>query len=422
MLSRFQPTFSQRNSFLRSIYSALFSLCSWRYLFIPIWTLLAVVVTHYQLKVNLINNFLIFRGTYVHALNGVNLYDFDPSCCQDTNHYGPIFSLIMAPLSFVGVQTASYIFQIANALLVWYAIDKLPLNQLKKNAICLICTQELNMTLQTYQTNGAIAAFIILGWVCIVNRKDFWGVFWMMTGFFIKLYSIVGLVFFFISSKKKMFIYALVPASVILFILPMVIFKPAFITQSYIDWVHSLQHKNEINLLASTTYQDVSVMGMVKRIFKTENLPLLPFLLPAAVIFMLPILRKNSLSSMEAKFSLLASALIFPVLFSTGSETVTYIIAYAGIGIWFVTRQMPYTAWQIILMVIAIYLGSLFETDLCPHYIKKHYMIPYALKALPTLMVWLTIIYELVFPVKRTEQTTSNDTNKIHPLTQPALV
>ncbi|WP_165851980.1 glycosyltransferase family 87 protein [Mucilaginibacter terrenus] len=362
---------------------------------LSIWIIIAAFYTYKCIGYHGVNNYLIFKYTYFNALHGQNLYAQYPQYYFDSNHYGPVFSLIMAPFAVLPGDLGLYFWQIFNVSVLFWAIHKLPLDTTKKNIICIICTQELIVMLREFQTNGAIAALVILAWVMVDNKKDFWAGLFIMLGFFIKLYGVIGVVFFLISKQKKQFVAGLFVWAVVLFVLPMLVFTPQFILQSYGDWYHSLVEKNAQNVSMDTQYQDISVMGMTRRIIG-HSIAILPVLLTAAATFCISSLKVLNTSVHRQKFLLLCSSLLFIVLFSTGSEYVTYIIAYPGIAIWFVTAPRPFTALQITLFVFAVYFGSLYRTDIFPSYIKLHFINRYALKALPCLLIWLALIAEML--------------------------
>jgi hypothetical protein len=301
----------------------------------------------------------------------------------------------MAPFALLPGVLGIYLWQICNVSLLFFAINKLPLSTFKRNLICLVCTQELIISLKEFQTNGAIAALIILAWVMVENKKDFWVGLFIMLGFMIKIYGIIALAFFLFSSNKWRFVFSVFAWGVILFVLPMLLFSPEFIVNSYADWYHSLASKNATNIEATTLYQDVSVMGMVRRIMG-HKIQIMPFLVGGAILYLTSCYKVYKFKEMESRLLLLSSSLLFVVLFSTGSELVTYIIAFTGIAIWFMSRPSPLTGFQIGVFIFAIYFGSLFLTDIFPHYIKANYIKPYALKALPCLIIWLTIIWDMV--------------------------
>jgi len=81
------------------------------------------------------------------------------------------------------------------------------------------------------------------------------------------------------------------------------------------------------------------------------------------------------------------------VIFSSGSESPTYIIAFAGVAIWFVIQQK--NNWVVGLFIYASILTSLSPTDIFPRAIKEFIRL-YSLKALPCVIIWLTIIFQML--------------------------
>jgi hypothetical protein len=142
---------------------------------------------------------------------------------------------------------------------------------------------------------------------------------------------------------------------------------------------------------------------MMRRITGNHELSSLPYLLGGIVLFALPYLKISRYKELSFRLLMLASVLMFTVLFSSGSELVTYIIAFIGIGIWFFTLPKPISGINIFIGAFAVYAGSLFITDLFPNYIKVNFMKPYGLKVLPTLIVWLTVIYQMMFGAQADE-------------------
>lgn len=92
---------------------------------------------------------------------------------------------------------------------------------------------------------------------------------------------------------------------------------------------------------------------------------------------------------------ILASTLLFTVLFSSGSESPTYIIAVAGVGIWFLLKNKP-SVLDGFLLIFVLVITCFGFSDLFPRWFKENYMVRYALKALPCLLVWLKIVFELM--------------------------
>ena len=70
-----------------------------RYFLLGIWTILDLVgMLKYHRSDN---NFLIFRGVFLHTWQQTSLYAAYPAEYFDVNHYGPLFSLIIAPFALL---------------------------------------------------------------------------------------------------------------------------------------------------------------------------------------------------------------------------------------------------------------------------------------------------------------------------------
>ncbi len=125
--------------------------------------------------------------------------------------------------------------------------------------------------------------------------------------------------------------------------------------------------------------------------------PICLFLLLDCYCLGLQYLKINFYSNLKFQLLLLSSVLIFTVIFSSGSESPTYIIAFLGVAIWFVIQEKPISNTTIFLLIFAIILTSLSPSDLIPKFIRQNYIRPYALKALPCVIIWFRIVYEIIF-------------------------
>lgn len=360
---------------------------------IGVWILLATLATYKQYANQSFNNFLIFKYSYIHASQSLNLYQSYPEY-GDTNHYGPLFSLLFAPFALLPTLLGMMAWQLSNALILFTAIYKLPVANLQKAGIAWICTHELLTSQFSFQSNAGIAGLIILTFYFVENKKDFWAGLCIALGTLIKVYGIVGLAFFFISKNKKQFAFGVLFWMSVLVCLPMLPFGYSYITQSYQDWFQSLQEKNNLNA-ALNSYQDISVMGMARRMSGNASLSSTWFILPAAGLLIYPYLQFKKLENISYRLLLLSSLLIFTVIFSSGAESPTYIIAFAGLAIWF--SQERANILTVGLLIFALLLTSFSPSDLFPAYLREHYVRPYALKALPCFLIWCSIQYQLIF-------------------------
>ena len=84
------------------------------------------------------------------------------------------------------------------------------------------------------------------------------------------------------------------------------------------------------------------------------------------------------------------------VIFSTGSEHPTFIIATAGAVIYIMMQIKPFTPFNIVLLVLLLVITGLGPTDAFPRFMRV-WMQNYALKAWPCIVIWCKIAYELIF-------------------------
>lgn len=338
------------------------------------------------------NNYTIFKYVFHHTVEQINLYAAYPYY-HDTNHYGPAFSLLIAPFTFFPDQIGCVLWGIFVSMMLFIALDKLPLDWKLKVPVFYIALHDMFTSVAGMQSNALIAALIIGSFVAIQKEKDFWAAFFIALGFMVKLYGIVGLCFFFFSRHKLKLIVSTLFWVAVFFVLPMLISSSEFIIQSYHDWFHSLVAKNTEN--AGSLIQDISVMGMIRRISGNRDISTLAVLLPAMFLFAVQYLRIEKYNDLRYRLGILTSTLIFVVLFSSSSESQTYVIAMSGVGIWFTLQEVPRSKYVVGLIIFVLLLTSFSSSDLIPRP-GRTFVRQYALKALPCLIVWLTLWWQLV--------------------------
>ncbi len=340
------------------------------------------------------NNYFVYKYGFLNTIHQQTVFGPQPQHYNDLYHYGPAFAILMAPFALMPDGLGVILWVMFNAWALYVAIKLLPIKKDQYIIILLICAHELMTSSSNVEINPFIAALIILSYVFIRDKKDFWAALMIVAGTFIKLYGIVGLAFFFFSKDKLKFVLSLLFWSVVLFVLPMLISSPAYIIQTYHDWYGDLVAKNMNNI--GPSLQDISAMGLIRNIFNYRQLSNITVIVPGIILFMIWYVRVKYYEVIPYQLLLLASTLIFVIIFSSSSESPTYIIAFAGVGIWFMNLNRPVTSFEIGLFVFALILTTLSPSDLFPRYIKMHYVVPYKLKALPCVLIWLKIIYETI--------------------------
>ena len=303
--------------------------------------------------------------------------------------------MLIAPFAVLPDWLGMTLWSVFNTLVLVWAIKQLPLKLPNTTILLWICAHEFLTTILSFQFNPIMTAIIILSFVYADKKKDFWAAFMIVFGLYVKLYGIVGLAFFFFSKDKLKFIGSLFFWAIVLFVAPMLVSSPEYIIHTYVEWFDRLVVKNNENATL-LSMQDISIMGMCRRLLHDNSISNLPFLLFGIVLFGLPYLRISMYKDLKFKLLLLSSVLIFTVIFSSGSESPTYIIAFVGVGIWFLIQNKPYSKFVLFLFVFALLLTSLSPSDLFPKFIREGYIRPYSLKALPCILIWFMIIYEMM--------------------------
>ena len=340
------------------------------------------------------NNYLIFKGVFTNTLQERNIFLQYPDLYFDSNHYGIFFSLLIAPFAMMPDGFGAVLWNVASTLVFLYAVYKLPFSDAKKSFFAWLCLQEFITAATYFQFNIILTGLLILSAVYIYERKETQSAFTILIGTFVKIYGIVGLsAFFFIKNKLK-FILSFVAIALLFFVLPMLISSKEFGIQSYFDWYTSLSGKNLENQ-ALGTRQDYSLMGVVRRVLGNAEISNLIFLIPGFLLFMLPYLRIKQFKFLPFQLMILASTLLFVVLFSSGSESPTYIIAVSGVMIWFL-MQKKWTKVDIGLLIFVMIFTCFAFSDLFPKSIKEEVFIKYSTKAIPCIIIWFRVMYELL--------------------------
>ncbi|WPO81121.1 glycosyltransferase family 87 protein [Chryseobacterium sp. JJR-5R] len=341
-----------------------------------------------------INNYLIFKSVFFNTLDQTNLFTEYPDRFFDMNHYGVFFSILIAPFALMPDWLGITLWNAANTFVFIYAIHKLPFSDAKKALFALFCLQEYITAALSLQFNIALTGLLLLSAVYIYERKETKSVTAILIGVFVKIYGIVGLSqFFFIKNKTKFIVSGLIIACVF-FALPMVYSSPHFVVQCYSDWYQSIIEKNSANQTLGNM-QDISLMGFFRRILGDASISNIVFLAFGLPLFALPYIRIQQYKNYAFQLMILASTLLFLVLFSSSSESPTYIIAVTGVLIWFFL-QKERTPFIIGLLVFVIIFTCFSTSDLFPKFVKKNYIIKYSLKAVPCIVIWIRVIYELM--------------------------
>ncbi|WP_316832689.1 glycosyltransferase family 87 protein [Pedobacter aquatilis] len=359
-----------------------------RFAFI-LWLAVTLIFVIDSWITNRLNNYLIFENTFRNLLNQQSFYDLYPDFHNDANHYGPIFSLIIAPFAALPNWLGLLFWNLFNCIFLFKAVQTLPVSQKDRLIFCYIALPCLIESMLNQQFNAAAGALIILNYTQLNKAKGFWAAMFMVLGVFVKLYGIVGLAFFFfVKDKPRYILYSLFWA-LVFFMLPMLFSSPLFVTDAYFEWFVSLTTKNAYNV--SGVGIDMSIMGFFRQLCHSPILSNSICIGTGALLFMLPYLNIKSYKKKGFQLLILASALLFPVLFSTGAEDCTFIISIAGVGIWYVLEKNKIL--KNILLPVLLITACDFPLLFFPEFSKSH-RIMLSMLSFPYFLVWIRILYK----------------------------
>ncbi len=94
-----------------------------------LWALLGVIAWITKYFPGKYNNFSIFRQSFWHTLNELPLYAAYPEEYNDIFHYGPVFSLVVAPFAITPLWLGLLTWSVAQSLFLFWAIKMLPGDQ-----------------------------------------------------------------------------------------------------------------------------------------------------------------------------------------------------------------------------------------------------------------------------------------------------
>ena len=120
--------------------------------------------------------------------------------------------------------------------------------------------------------------------------------------------------------------------------------------------------------------------------------------LMGVILFFIPLTRYKMYSNQTFRLMILAFMLLWVIIFNHKAESSTFIIAVAGVGIWYFANEKA--NWRLALMILVLLFTSMSTTDIFPPYVKKHFIYPYTIKAVPCILVWCVVFVELMLMPK----------------------
>lgn len=334
------------------------------------------------------NNYVIFKQSFYHLIENKDLYISYPQEQWDLYKYSPTFSLLFGVFALLPDFIGLTLWDGLNTLMLLFAVYYLPRIDIKvKGLILLSVLIELMTSLQNHQSNGLIAGLIILTFGLLEREKYALATLCVVSSIYIKLFGIIAVcLFIFYPGKWKLSLY-MVLWSVLFLFLPLLVIDIDQLKFLYQSW-KALIDMDQYGL------GGLSVMGWFRSWFHLElnnNLVLLGGL----VLLMLPLIKVKKYSDYSFRLIMLASVLIWVVIFNHKAESPTFVIAMAGVSIFTFSQKLDKL--NLTLFFLAFLFTSLSPTDIFPPYIRNEFVKPYVLKGVACIIVWLKLVYDMLF-------------------------
>jgi len=344
-------------------------------------------IQQYALGVDHINNYLIFKTSFLNLIHNKDLYVLHPESYDDLYKYSPSFALFMFPFAKLPDLVGIIIWNLVNTLALFFAIRVLHIKEEKKTFIFYFILFELITSIQNLQSNALMAALMLIAFVFFEKRNVFLAALFISLSFYLKIFGLAAALLFLFYPEKGKFILYMLFWTCLLFFIPLFVVSFEQLLQLYKSWFYLLRNDSSHSL-------NFSVLTLIRSWFNIQ-LSDLYVLIPGMIVLLIPLLHFNFYKSPQFRLMFLCSVLIWVIIFNHKAESPTFIIAILGAALWY--KNIQPSAWDKGLIIFAFVFTSLSSTDLFPKYLRETYILPYVLKALPCILIWMKIQYELIF-------------------------
>ena len=335
--------------------------------------------THY-------NTYLIFKTSFRHLVENKDLYIEHLGDHIDYFKYSPSFAALMMPFAYVPDWIGLPCWNILNALVLASALIHLPFieNRVKAPVLALAIIESLT-SLQNAQSNALIAGLIIWTFICLERKHIAWAALLVALSIYIKIFGVLGFILFlFYPNKWKAAVWSLF-WMLLIGILPLAFVSVQQLVFLYQSWGNLLSW--DVNASVG-----LSVQGWLTSWFGLD-VPKNLLLGIGALLLLLPLLNYKEWKSPLFRILYMSAVLIWMVIFNHKAESPTFVIAFSGVLIWAFSQKLNH--FHKTLFIVCFVLCSLSPTDLFPIYLKKHFVIPFVLKAVPVIAIFVLIIHQL---------------------------
>jgi hypothetical protein len=332
------------------------------------------------------NNYLIFKSSFNHLLQYKDLYKLHPKDHYDYFKYSPSFALFMFLFHPMPDLLGLIIWNLLNALVLFYGIRALPdIQDKRKNFILWFIVLEMITCIQNFQSNGIMAALIILTFIAFEKQQPAVAALFLVLSIYLKLFGVIALMLFILYPDKLKFLGFFLIWFILVGLLPLLVVSLNHLIFLYSSWINLL-HQDQI-----VSYGQ-SIMGVLYTWFNL-TLPEYSVLFAGLIFLIFPLFKRINYQHYGFRLSFLSSILIWVVIFNHKAESSTYIIAMSGAAIWYFSQEKD--LFNSVLLFFALLFTSVSVTDIFPKVLRDKIILPYMIKALPCILIWFKTSYDL---------------------------
>lgn len=278
------------------------------------------------------NNFLIFRAAFDHLVSGADMYVLHPTEHGDLYKYSPTFALAFAPFRAIPYAPSLFIWNLLNVLLIYWGL-RLVLAPGERLAAVALTALGLVTTLDGTQSNGLVAATIILAFAALERNRLWLGAGAIVAGILIKLFPAAALAFAVPRKDRVRFGVVFAVVMVALVAVPLVVTPAGTLVDQYRSW-YAMGSVDALD-------RGASVMRLLHILFGYDG-PNWPVQVAGTAMLILPLLRGRWSDPQHRKL-FLASLLVWSVIFNHKAEQPSFVIAVVGVAIWYAVRARSLT-------------------------------------------------------------------------------
>ncbi len=354
----------------------------------------AVLVAIQRTVLSRENNFWIFRAAFEHLRSGANLYAAYPAIHSDFFKYSPTFALFFGPFAVLPPTAGYALWASTCAITVWAGVSRLLPSRPAALALGLAWIAVLG-DLQRAQSNALVAGLMVLAWAAFERGRTVAAAVAIAAGGFVKLFPLAaGLG----ALLRRQWLRFCLIATVVIAVgaaLPLVAAPPGTLARQYASW-YAIETRDAAPMPRYGTGGADLYAGLMGqfRVWFGVDWPHWPVQLAGLAILILPVLtQRRRFVDPVFRVTLLASLLVFCVLFNHQAESPSYAIAMVGVATWFAASERA--GWRTALMIACLLIVNLASTDLMPRAWYREYYVPYLLKTVPLIPTWIAMQLEL---------------------------